>query len=241
MADKSTQLVLEALARAAAEPDGLPLHGSKSVTALFAATSAGRLAAQRCKDDGLLRPIRTETRARSVTEICAITEKGLAYLLAQVSPKRVLEDLLRTLDARKTQLDQLVEAAQRMQQGQEALRAIAEKMFAQAAAPAELASASKNGSHDWPSAAIAYLTRWQENGPPEDCALPELYRQAKQAEPKLTIGQFHDGLRELHEARRIYLHPWTGPLHELPEPVYALLVGHEIAYYASVRTESRFV
>jgi len=29
--------------------------------------------------------------------------------------------------------------------------------------------------------------------------------------------------------------PWTGPLYDLPEPHFALLVGHEVAYYASSR------
>ena len=42
-------------------------------------------------------------------------------------------------------------------------------------------------------------------------------------------------LRRLHAEERIYLHPWTGPLCELPQPPLALLVGHEIAYYASAR------
>ena len=31
---------------------------------------------------------------------------------------------------------------------------------------------------------------------------------------------------------QVYLHPWTGPLYALPEPAFALLVGHEVAYYA---------
>ena len=53
--------------------------------------------------------------------------------------------------------------------------------------------------------------------------------------PAPTIGHFHDSLRRLHEQEKIYLHPWTGPLYEIPEPPYALLVGHEIAYYASIR------
>ena len=52
---------------------------------------------------------------------------------------------------------------------------------------------------------------------------------------RFTIGQFHDQLRLLHEQELIYLHPWTGPLSEIPEPATALLVGHGIAYYASVR------
>jgi hypothetical protein len=65
--------------------------------------------------------------------------------------------------------------------------------------------------------------------------LPELYRQARRADPGLSLGAFHDGLREFHAAGRLYLHPWTGPLYEIPEPACALLVGHEVAYYASPR------
>ena len=60
----------------------------------------------------------------------------------------------------------------------------------------------------------------------------ELCRQAQKESPTLTIGSFHDGLRHLHEQQKIYLHPWTGPLYDLPEPSYALLIGHEVAYYA---------
>jgi hypothetical protein len=51
----------------------------------------------------------------------------------------------------------------------------------------------------------------------------------------LTIGHFHDTLRQLHEEEKIYLHPWSGPLYEIPEPPYAVLIGHEVAYYASTR------
>ena len=53
--------------------------------------------------------------------------------------------------------------------------------------------------------------------------------------PGVTIGEFQDALRRLHDLGKIYLHPWTGPLYDIPEPSYALLVGHEIAYYASIR------
>jgi hypothetical protein len=66
--------------------------------------------------------------------------------------------------------------------------------------------------------------------------LPELYRSLSTREDPPTIGAFHDALRELVAAHRIYLHPWTGPLYALPEPTCALLVGHNIAYYASARS-----
>jgi hypothetical protein len=45
-------------------------------------------------------------------------------------------------------------------------------------------------------------------------------------------------LRLLYDAGRIYLHPWTGPLYAVPEPTFALLVGHNVAYYASLRHHS---
>src|SRR5262245_55790304 len=122
MADKSTQLLLEGLGRAAAQPTGLPLYGSKSAPGLFTATTASKQAAQRGKEEGLLRTVRTETRGRTPLEVCAITEKGLAYLLHQVSPRQVLEEFVRALRDRQTQTDELLSAACRMQEGFDALR-----------------------------------------------------------------------------------------------------------------------
>jgi hypothetical protein len=79
------------------------------------------------------------------------------------------------------------------------------------------------------------LAHWQASGAAEDYPLAELFRHLQADVPGLTIGRFHDALRDLHDADRIYLHPWTGPLYDLPEPAFALLVGHLIAYYASAR------
>src|SRR6202022_2977342 len=98
---------------------------------------------------------------------------------------------------------------------------------------------SRNGSETWITTAIAYLRDWQDNGQCSDCPLPDLYRQIQGTTADLTIGHFHDGLRRLHDQQKIYLHPWTGPLYEIPEPPYALLVGHDIAYYASLRPEAK--
>jgi hypothetical protein len=235
LADKSTQLLLDALGRAAAEPGGLPLHGGKAAPGLFAATGPGRLAAQRGKDEGYLRVVRTETRGKTTLEVCTLTEKGLAFLLGQTSPRQVLEDLVRAVEARRAQADALLTAARQMQAGLDALKATAEKVLQQPAPAAAAAPPSANGADTWLATLLSHLARWQAAGASDDCPLPELYRQARQAKPALTIGQFHDGLRRLHEQGQVYLHPWTGPLYDIPEPPYALLVGHEIAYYASLR------
>jgi hypothetical protein len=85
-----------------------------------------------------------------------------------------------------------------------------------------------------------HLSRWHESAP-GDCPLPELFRRLRDAHPDLTIGRFHDDLREMHDRERVYLHPWTGPLYALPEPAFALLVGHEVAYYASLRNRDSWI
>jgi hypothetical protein len=243
LADKSTQLVLEALSRAVADPAGLPLYAGKSSPGLFAPTAPARLAAQRCKDDGYLRVLHSESRGKVVHEICSITEKGLAYLLDQASPKQVLEDLVRAVEARRTQVSELVSSARQSQASLELLKAIVEKVLTQFQSPGAHSSGlngdtrppERNGSETWTSALLSQLAQWHASGASGDCPLPEVYRRVQRLAQSLTVGQFHDGLRQLHQHEQIYLHPWTGPLHELPEPLYALLIGHEIAYYASLR------
>jgi hypothetical protein len=244
VADKSSQMILDALSRAVADPGGVPLHGTRKTPGLFAATATAKLVAQRCKDEGFVRVVQADTGGKQVQEFCAITEKGLAYLLSQVSPKQVLEDLVRTLEARQVQVGELVAAARQWQTGLDALQATVHKVLQEIQKPGQpSATGSKslglsplsNGSDQWVADAVAYLNEWEKAGKSSDCPLPDLYRRAQRVSPGLTIGHFHDDLRRLHEPQKIYLHPWTGPLYEIPEPPYALLIGHEIVYYVSIR------
>jgi hypothetical protein len=87
---------------------------------------------------------------------------------------------------------------------------------------------------DLAPAILARLADWS-GAVGEDCPLPELFRSLSLLEMPPTIGEFHDCLRRLHADGSLYLHPWTGPLYALPEPAYALLAGHNIAYYASLK------
>ncbi len=274
MADKSNQLVLTALSRAAATAGAVPLYGSKAQAGLFPNNAAGKQAAQRCQEDGYLclvpAPEATPSDSNGETggaitlvkkktanvPLGAITEKGLTYLLSQVSPRQVLEDFVRALEGRQNQVDALLHLARQVQQGIEAMKTNVDKVLQQICklegpsgpgaaghlkalfagflndgdSPRSTPPAATNDTalHD---TLLAGLTRWQQSGATEDCPLPHLYRQASAR----SIGQFHDALRQLHELRKIYLHPWTGPLYDIPEPPYALLIGHEIAYYASIR------
>jgi len=274
VADKSNQLILMALSRAAAAPASVQLHGSKTILGLFPTNAAGKQAAQRCLEDGYLCLV-PDTEATSSTietggtitlvkkkaakaPLCTITEKGLTYLLGQVSPRQVLEDFVRALETRQNQTDELLDLARQMRHNIEALKANVDKVLQQTYQAEGSTERGATGGlkalfagflnesdspHGTPSASdsdapldkaiLAELTRWQHAGASEDCPLPHLYRQVS---PQ-SIGQFHDALRRLHDQGKLYLHPWTGPLYDIPEPPYVLLIGHEIAYYASIRKQ----
>src|SRR5437016_151165 len=127
LSDKSSEIITAALRRAAAVPAGLPLHGRSQ--RLFAESASGRKAAQLCKSEGYLHIVRTESRGRKVRELCAVTEKGLAYLLSQVSPKQVLEDLVRALHSQQANVGELLATARHWQASIDACKTLIQKVL----------------------------------------------------------------------------------------------------------------
>jgi hypothetical protein len=235
LADKSSELVLDALSRAAADPTGVPLFHQKTSPGLFAGTAIARQAAQRCKEQDLLRVVRTVPRGKAVQEVVTITPKGLDYLLTEAKPRQVLNELIHALEGRHNQVAEWITAARQTQQSLDAMRNLVASTL-QRLDNHRLPPLHQNGSAhaDVATTIMGHLEQWSANNTAEDYPLPQLYRQLK----GVTIGQFHDLLRRLHAEQRIYLHPWTGPLCDLPEPPLALMVGHEIAYYASPRNDA---
>jgi hypothetical protein len=212
-------MVLDALSRAALDPAGVPLFQQKTAPGLFAGTALARQAAQRCKEQELLRVIRTEAHGKAVQEVVAITPKGVEHLLNQSNPRQLLQDLVRAVEGREQQLRDWAAASRQMHVSLESIRQLATAALERLDVPTA------------PDRCDQIIVNSLSNAA-EDCPLPLLYRQCNPG----SIGQFHDALRRLHAEQRVYLHPWTGPLCELPEPPLALLIGHEIAYYASLRS-----
>jgi hypothetical protein len=243
LADKTRELLFDALRRAAADPAGVLLHGNRKTPGLFPTTAAARQTALRSKEEGYLRVVADEPNGKGMHEICALTEKGLAYLLEQTSPKQVLEDLVSALQTRQHHVAELVATARQWESGLVALAATVTRVLHEIGKPGALplrsAAAAQpvcgNGSEAWTAELAAYLRKRQSAEIAGDCPLPELYRHLQAAGPAVSIGRFHDELRRLHDSQQVRLHPWTGPLYEIPEPAYALLVGHVVAYYASLR------
>ncbi len=238
MAESSSNLIAQALERALTAPAGLPLVTSKQAAGLFPSVAAGKDAAQEARATGMVRVLRTETKGKTTLEYCTLTEKGLAYLLEQSSPRPVLESLLTAIDACQARIDGWIVDVSVNRQYLADVRALAAKVLAHLQKPeTTLPPWARNGhAFDPQTRIVELLQAWQGAGKIGDYPLPELYEQARAMSAKLTLGQFHDALRALHDRQTIYLHPWTGPLHELPHPASSLLVGHEIAYYASLRS-----
>jgi hypothetical protein len=250
VADRITQQITDALAKAAAHPDGLPLFAAKSAPGLFPNTAAARPAAQKAAAEQLIATIRIETRGKTTRDIFTLTDHGWDVLLACVNPKQVLEDFVRVLEERRGEVGELLDAARRMAESLEALRdAVGRVLPVVSESRVRVAGEARVPPSRWeangkphtadshpaatlPTAIVARLSGWSG---PTDCTLAELYRALADANATPTIGSFHDCLRRLHEEGSIYLHPWTGPLYAIPEPMYALLIGHGIAYYASLR------
>jgi hypothetical protein len=249
VAESFDSLILTALTRASAEPGGVPLVTSKTLPGLFPATAAGRSAAKRAIDDGLF----VITREEKGREQATISTKGLEKLLAESNPKPVLDDFVRVLEARETQVNELIATARAMTEKLVTMKRVVEAMLPKVTAGRfslphpSFPFPQGKGEHNTPSlegrgrglgdslrdSILTILESWSATAG-EDCPLPVLFRDLTHP---TTVGAFHDCLREMHAAGEIYLHPWTGPLYALPEPTLSLLVGHEVAYYASLKVK----
>lgn len=236
MADRSSQLMLQALSRAAAESSAVPLFAGRSSAGLFPTTAAGKQAAQRCRDEGYL----LEAGAQGTAILCVLSDKGRAFLLGQLSPREVLEDFVRVLEAREHQTTQLLDQVGHLRASLESMRQHLTPVLEQVSRQQESdtlnglfenfhqAAPKPEAPDDLTPRIVEVLGRWTK---PDDCTLPELFRQCGAT----ALGAFHDALRRLDAQGRIHLHPWTGPLYAIPEPSFALLVGHAVAYFASLK------
>jgi hypothetical protein len=240
-------LSLAALARAVADPAPRPLMGTKARPGIFIGGSqAVRACASRCVEQGWFEPTgQFEGQGRSKKPLYRITPKGIAHALEHGEPAELLRDMLAALDVQNKRLERMqAEVAGAAALTQNQTQAVQELL--QRAAPPNLrellqsAAGSSNGPvadspslADWRQKAVAYLNEHRRRNPYGRCPLPELFQQTA-APAGLTIGQFHDGLRQLAAEGRIALFPFTGAAYQLRDEQYALVAGQEIKYYVEL-------
>jgi hypothetical protein len=155
-----------------------------------------------------------------------ITESGRRWLVENDDPCLLLEDLLRASEE-QCEVLRRQEQSQRLQRDQlqvqcDAIRQVLARLPA------------RDGCHPLEPTILEKLRCHADAGRPADATVAELYQHVRSRFPAATIGQFHDVVRSMHEAGRIRLAPWTGPLYQLPQPALALLIGHEVLYYVQL-------
>ena len=162
-----------------------------------------------------------KTVLRELRDVLSTTRAGVPKWMEET--RRELADLSRNLESRAdAMLARLDDLARRVEA---ALRR------AETSAPGVTGAVA--GVVPWAEAALEYLDRRTGAGSAGDCPLPELFHAVRERHPALTLPAFQDGLRRLHDVRAVRLTGATDAMWAVTEPEYALVVGGQLAYWAS--------
>jgi hypothetical protein len=247
MTDRVTEVLNAALKQALDDPaTERRLYKSGKLDGLFPGRGgAGGEAAARALAEGLLEPIRTETKGKTAIEWVRLTPRGVEYLGECESPARALHGLRDALRANQQAVpiwladmratlraldERLATDAQKWQQRLDSLARRVEETLRRldgAAPPPEVAR-----SYPWAADALKYLDRRRDGGVNGHCPLPELFGALARQHEGLSVGTFHEGLRRLRERRALRLLPANGA--ELTQPEFALLDGGAVFYFATL-------
>jgi hypothetical protein len=248
MADKITDVLLDALRRAIAEPAEQRLFRSGKLSGLFTGrTSVHAEAASQALREGLLEVVRSETRGKVTIDWVRPSPRGVLFVHEHESPLRALEDLHNILRVSREGIPvwlaemrhdlqalvaRVADEAERWSHRLDALSQRVEEALRRAdAGKIEKANGSARAV-PWALDALMYLDRRQTGGAATPCPLPELFAALRLQHDGISMTGFHDGLRRLADHRALQLFPFHGPSTELPQPEYALLDGATVLYYA---------
>lgn len=223
-------LVRQGLSAVALDSPDLGGPGKK-LPIFFPSNQAGKVAASFVFENNLL-----ERNPSGEGCLPSLTETGWDWLRGQGVP--VLNDFLRQVEQWKDQDRALIakirENSARLDRLEIALKTMLGGLGQAGASSPGKGSVLKTAIIEELSSNQAGDGR--AGGASCDTRLPDLFQKiTTKGHPKLTSGTFQDALRELHVEGKILLHPWTGTLYSIPEPEFAFLVGHEIAYYVSLK------
>lgn len=237
--EKRTELTLDALKRALAEPGAHRLFRSGKLAGLFPSrVGASADAALHAITDGLLETVRTETKGRFIVEWVRATPRGVAFVHDRDSPKAVLRELLEVIGETRAGVPAWMTTAQHEvaviaekfeRQGNEMLKrldALAERV------EAALRRAEAVGFRipdpvakavPWAECVLDYLDR-RGATTSIDCSLAELFHALRDRHPSLTVPEYHQGIRRLADVRAVQLRMGS----EAADPEFALIVGAEM-------------
>ena len=223
MADQQI-IILHALSYALESAGICSLFNKKGVQGLFPLSASGKLAAKYCFEMRLLKVVEQSTKP--FTEMVKITRLGIRAVLEGIKIDRLLENASAIIESPTEK--SVINSADGDVAFYQSLEKVAGSIALKLGAPLseDFSSPEKH--------IFILLKEWSDSGRAGDCQLNYLYQHLSPLCPGITPGAFHDALRNLRQKKLIELHPWTGPLYEIPKPELALMAGHEIACYASL-------
>ena len=223
MADQQI-IILHALSFALESAGVCSLFNKKGVQGLCPLSASGKLAAKYCFEMRLLKVVEQSTKP--FTEMVKITRLGIRAVLEGIKIDRLLENAATIIESPTEK--SVINPANDDMAFYQSLEKVAGSIALKLGAPLseEFSSPAKQ--------IFILLKEWSDSGRAGDCQLYYLYQHLSPLCPGITPGAFHDALRNLRQKKLIELHPWTGPLYEIPKPELALMAGHEIACYASL-------
>jgi hypothetical protein len=247
--DKVTEILVDALKLALAEPGEQPLFKSGKLAGLFAGRGGvnGEAATQALQNQ-LLEVVRTESKGKTTIEWVRTTPRAVEFLHEHESPVQALRDLQIVLQTNREAVPlwlaemrrelqtlggRLTEQAERWTHRLDALSGQVEAALRRAEAAGPQLPDGAVADAPWARDALAYLDHRRTAGATGDCSLPELFAALRAGNPDLSVTAFHDCLRRLHDRQALRLLPFTGPPSEIREPEYALLAGVNLLYYVS--------
>jgi hypothetical protein len=225
-------LVRQGLGAVALATPELVVSSKKNGVGIFPINQSGRAAQAFVSENGLLESSRTEAG-----DFQNVTSKGWHWLRGQGAP--VLNDFLRQMEQWKDQDRALIA---KVRENSARLDRLAEVLKSFLGHTEGEAKSSNSSATCLKTKIVHFLSERQHSasrvqGASCDTSLPELFGHlVAEIGQVLTVGEFHDALRDLHQKGEVLLHPWTGTLYSIPEPGVAFLVGHEVAYYVSLKT-----
>jgi plasmid stabilization system protein ParE len=219
--EKKAEQLLDALKTALESPSEHRLFRWGKLPGLFASrVGVSAAAATLAVREGYLEITRTEAKGKLVVEWVRATPKALVYVHEHDSPKATLRELRELLaatrdgipgwlDHSRNELAQLQtrfeHRAAEMLAKLEKLSLRVESALRRAEAVSPVIPQGFNRIVPWAVAGLEYLDRRAERVAGA-CPLPDLFRALNgSAVADLSLGEFQDGLRRLHDARALRL------------------------------------
>jgi hypothetical protein len=244
-AEKQSEMVLDALKAAVAEPGEHRLFRWGKLGGLFPSRlGVSATAAKYALAAGLLEHVRTEARGRLIVEWVRATPKAMRYLDEHDSPKAVLRELRDVIGETRSGVpvwmaqarDEAAQLATRFEHfARELLRRL-DSMDERVDAAIRRAEATvpKVGEAmlkrvPWSPAVLQHLDQLQSNGRADRASLGELFPIARSNAPGMTLLEFHEGIRALSNGGMLQLKP--GQAGEILEPEYAVEVGGRMMWW----------